>query len=111
VWSREKNRDEGQDDHSQAGPNDHRLPVVPVVDPHDDRHEAKSDERPGGLLEQEEIRLLVLVHGEDSRRAVDHHDARTHEQQGGREEQLVGFELSRHTPQTKGLAGSHRQVT
>ena len=42
----------------EAGPDHDRLPVAPVVDAHDDRHERQADEDPGRLLEQEEVGLL-----------------------------------------------------
>ena len=89
-------------DDGERGPDDRRLPVVPVVDAHDDRQDRQSHQRPGDLFDQEEVRRLEPFHRHHGRRAVDHDNAGTHEQQRGREEQLVRFELSRHTPPFNG---------
>ena len=53
------------------------------------------------LFHQEQVRVLEPLHRHHCRGAVDHHDAGAHEEQRGGEEQLVRFELSRHTPRSK----------
>ena len=98
----EQHSHERRADDGERRPDDRRLPVVPVVDAHDDRQDRKPHQRPGDLFDQEEVRRLELLHRHHGRRAVDHDDAGTHEQQRGREEQLVRFELSRHTPPFNG---------
>jgi hypothetical protein len=94
----EQDGDQRDADHREHAPDHRRLPVVAVVDPHDDRHHREAHARPRQLLDEEEVGILELLQRHHRRRAVDHHDARTDEQQRRDEEQLVRFELSRHTP-------------
>jgi hypothetical protein len=93
----EQHRHERQADQRQARPDHDGLAVIAVIDAHDHRHEDESEQRPGPLLEQIQVGVVVGLHRHHRGGAVDHDDARTHEQQRGREQQLVGFELSRHT--------------
>ena len=74
---------------AEPRPDHHRLPIGAVVDAHDQRHEHESDQRPRRLLEEIEIRIVVRLHRDERRGAVDHHHARAHEQQRGGEQQLV----------------------
>ena len=86
-----------------------RLPVSPVIDAHDDRHQQQAERREGGLFQQEQVRLVVLLERKQRRRAVDHDHARADEQQRGREQQLVRFQFSRHRL-PKGPVASDREM-
>ena len=75
-------------DDGEAGPDEHRLAVVPVVDPHHDRHHRQAEHRPHRLLGQERVRLAEALQGHRRRRAVDHDDAQRDQQQGRDEQHL-----------------------
>ena len=94
----EEHADQGEDDQPQRRPDHQRLPVVAVVHLHQQRHQRQPEEGEGRLL-PEEIRrtLAVLLEPDDGGRAVDHDQARAHQYQGGREQQLVRFEFPCHS--------------
>ncbi len=93
----EQDRDQGQADDAEARPDEHRLAVVAVVDPHDHPEEGDAEDRPHQLLDQEEIGLAVPLVGHHRRRAVDHDNADGDQQDGRQEQDPVGLEFSSHS--------------
>ena len=79
------------------GPDDERLLIVAIVDPHRHAHQQKADEHPRHLLEQETGHVPVLLQRHRGGGAAHHHRADAHEEQHGEEQDLVGFQLARHT--------------
>ena len=49
-------------DQPERRPEHDRLPVIAVVDPHQDRHQHQPEQGERRLLEQEERGMLVLLH-------------------------------------------------
>ena len=74
---------------AESCPDDDRLPIVAVVDPHHELDEAQPEQRKRRLLEEKQVRVVVAVHRHDGRRAVHHDHAGADEQQRGGEQQFV----------------------
>ncbi len=94
---REQDRDEGQAHDAEARPDEHRLAVVAVVDPHDHAEQGDTEDRPHQLFDQEEVGLTVPFVGHHRRRAVDHDNAHGDQQNRGQEQDSVGLEFSSHS--------------
>ena len=71
----EEHRDEGETDDAEARPDEDRLAIPAVVDPHHHAEDRDAEHRPHQLLGEEEIGLAVPLVGHDRGRAVDHDDA------------------------------------
>ncbi len=92
----EQHRDQTERHEDQRRPDEGRLPVGAVVNPHHDAEHRHPERGPHRLLGQEEVWAAGPLHRHDGRCAVHHHDAETNQQERGGEQDAVGFELTSH---------------
>ena len=97
VHGRAEEHDDECDHHEpEARPDERRLAVVAVVDPHHDVQHRESEQRPHALPHEEHRRLAVLLQRHRRRRAVHHDDAEADQQNRRDEQGLVRLEFPRH---------------
>ncbi len=110
-WPRRTTTTSASANDTKHCPDDHRLPICPVVDAHDQLHQGEAHEGKRALFEQERVGVFTVLAKDDSGGAVDHHHAGAHERQHRDEQPFVRFQFSRHNSPPKGRKRSSREMS